>query len=52
MVQDVEILSVEDNTFTQVDTLLDTDLGEAQEMDVFPGVYGTFTVDGVVYETM
>lgn len=49
--QDVEILSVEDNTFTQVDTLLDTDLGGASEMDVFPGhVYGTFTVDGVVYE--
>jgi len=44
-------MSVEDNTFTQVDTLLAVDLGGASEMDVFPGHnYGTFTVDGVSYD--
>lgn len=49
--QDVEILEVEDNTFTQVDTLVDTDTGGSSNMDVFPGHnYGTFIVDGVVYD--
>ena len=35
--QDVEIIGVEDNTFTQVDTLVETDLGGDSNMDVFPG---------------
>ena len=49
--QDVEIIGVEDNTFTQVDTLVETDLGGASNMDVFPGHnYGTFTVGGVTYD--
>ena len=48
--QDIEVIGIESNTFTQQDTLLGEDTGGTTHMDVFYGHnYGTFTVNGQVH---